>query len=639
MSDRKTVEAVVKQVLKIENDAKDKADGGAKHIRDSCRQLANLEHNKMNIKVDPQTGELTSKPTVSHRYYTKLMADFRNGIKDLGIKNHAIKKNISSFIRKYGKGKPEIENMLSPALPIEKLRDNIILLRSEAITGSQFRKDVMSLRIEHHAYYMFEPKGAIKDWIRDDSKAKLKEKSINQILVNPDWIKTICEEILKDNKSTPESLAVAIIMSAGRRITEVLKTAKFKVDGEYSLLFSGQLKTKNRNLFEEIKPYKIPTLVKAELVAEALKSIRKATSKDLLNYHDVRGKKVECTVKDGDIKDYYHNRAVGSKYETPVNQAVRQILQSGHFSSKDCRALYTEITYDEHKNEGESRSAYRHRVLGHSLIETQLHYEVFQVDKSVKTIKVIKEEPTEESQQIKEALLEYLKKADADIEGYTRAPKMLLIHNWLKAEVENDLTLEEITAAYIRKHCLADGKQINLNTIKKYLNSDGSPAPSINIDKFEPPKAAPKNDNERKLQELQDQIQESKGVIDSLEYDKGEIESEKHRIEERLEEIPGEIESIEEELEDNNEQLQELRLELEELEIEIEAGADNSETEFDDDEPEWPPFNELKPTVKKQGSMWQAIVEVNGLEFECSAKGRKSDALEALRIQYNNETN
>lgn len=475
------VKEVVKKVRHIQEEADKKDKGAAKYITDRCNTIARDEHRRLNVVVDKQTGELISEPACSYRYYSQLMEDYRNGVKALGFKHHAIQRHVNAFIRKYSGKKPELAEMLDPELPIQKLRDNLILLRADTVTGSDFRRDLLNLQIEHHAFYMFEPKGAMKDWIRDDDKKQLTKKLHSQILVNSDWVKQLARDLLTRTDASVSDLCVGIALASGRRLTEIMKTAKFRASGEWSLLFSGQLKTKNRHLFEEISAYPIPTMVEAEIVVKALKRLRKETGKDKLNYKNVLGESVESMVKDGDVKDYYHNRAVHKKYESTMNRAVRSLLQNGHFSLKDCRALYTEVTYEEHHQEGEARSAYRHRVLGHSLIETQLHYEAFQLDESVKGVQLSEpdtdDEPMSDQQS---ALVKYLERADAEVQAYVRAPKIAIMHEWLKNEVANNLPFEQITPSYIRRHCLFDGKQLNLNTVKKYFHEFAA------LDQFNP---------------------------------------------------------------------------------------------------------------------------------------------------------
>ncbi len=623
------VTEVVEKVRHIQEEAEKKGKGASKYITDRCNAIGHDEHQRLNVVVDKDTGELLSDPNCSYRYYSQLMEDYRNGVKALNFKHHSIERNINGFIRRYGSKIQGLADMLDPFLPIQKLRDNLIKLRADSVTGSDFRRDLLKLRIEHHAFYMFEPKGAVKDWIRDDDKKSLNKKLHSQILVNAEWVKNLARDLLTRPSASTSDLCIGIALATGRRLTEIMKTAKFKRLDDSTLLFSGQLKTKNRHLFEEIAPYEIPCMIDTQIVVKALQKLRKDTGKDKLKYKNVLGETVESTVKGGDLKDYYHNRAVQKKYESTINRAIRSLLQNGHFSLKDCRALYTEVTYEEQHIEGEARSAYRHRVLGHSLIETQLHYEAFQLDSSVKTIKLVEEGEDQEMDDIQEALVEYLTKADADVQAYVRAPKIAIMHEWLKAQVANGLKLEQITPSYIRRHCLFDGKQLNLNTIKKYVDE------FIQLDKFEPPKPKPKSKKEREILELQERIQELQDRSDEIDNEKEELVDEREEIKERLTAIDQEEEELAIELEEVTEDLEELKMRLEELE------EDDEEDQEPEPEPEpeqsWPAPKDIKVNAKKEGDMWHVWTDVNGMRWEQWYKGRKNDAVKALRLQYEKE--
>ena len=625
------VREVIKKVRHIQEVANDKGKGATKYITDRCNAIAKGEHERLNVIVDNQTGELLSKPACSYRYYSQLMENYRNGVKALGFKHHAIERHINAFIRKYGDNKDGLAKKLDPSLPIEELRDNVILLRSEAVTGSGFRSDLLNLKIEHHAYYMFEPKGAIKDWISDDDKKQLNKKLHSQILVNPDWVKNLSSDLLTRKEPSTSDLCIGIALATGRRLTEVMKTATLRVVDDKTLLFSGQLKTKNRHLFEEIAPYKVPSMIKAEVVLKALNKLRKITGKDKLKYNDVLGDTVDSTVDSGDTKDYYHNRAVHKKYESTMNRAMRSLLQNGHFSLKDCRALYTEVTYDDHKKEGEARSAYRHRVLGHSLIETQLHYEAFSLDSSVKSIKLVEKENDGEITDLQKSLVEYLEKADSNVLGYARAPKIAVMHEWLKSEVSNGLKLEQITPSYIRRHCLFDGKQLNLNTIKKYV------VEFIQLDQYKPPKEKakkPKNKKAKAIFELEERIEEIQYRTESIADERVELEDELDSLKDRMNEIESEDEELELEDESLTGELEELQLKLEELQDEAESEAEENEELDDVDATHWPDADDIDVQIKKDGKKWHVWTSVNGEVFEIWEAGSKAKAIKELRMYY-----
>jgi hypothetical protein len=625
------VKEVVSKIRHIEIEAKEKGDKANKYLTDRCNTIANDENKRLNVLIDKKTGELLSKPVCSYRYYAQLMENYRSGIKALNLKHHAISLNISRFVKKYKSKKPELNTMLDENLTIEKLRENVILLRSDTVTGSEYRSDLLSLKIEHHAFYLFEPKGTIKDFISDDNKKQLNKKLHNQILVNAEWVKKITNELLKSPDSSVAELVVGVALATGRRLTEVMKTAKFKINGDLSLIFSGQLKTKNRHLFEDITGYEIPSLVNTKLVTDALKNIRKRTGKDQLNYNNVLGDTITSTVEAGDYNDYYHNKAVHKKYESTVNRTVRMILQNGNFSLKDCRALYTETTYNEHANAGESRSAYRHRVLGHSLIETQLHYDAFQIDNTVETIKlVIKKENNGNNEDIQQALHDYLTTADNKINDYVRAPKIAIMHTWLKGEIKNGLEFNVITASYVRRHCLIDGKQLNLNTIKTYLSEK-----FINLAEFKPPKVEskkPKTKLEKDIAEIELTIFDNQERCETITNKREELDDEHAELKEQL--FNNELENEELELEHES-----LDGEIEELQQRlIELKAKLPSTDKTENKTTWPGVDEIKIKAEKTGKEWRISSLVNGTEFEVMAAGNKTGAITAFKSYYLKQT-
>lgn len=641
------VKQVVDKVRHIQEEAEARGDGAAKYITDRCNAIGRDEHERLNVVVDKVTGALVSKPNCSHRYYAQLMNDYQNGVKALGFKHHAIERNINGFLRKYGNKIQGLSEKLNPDLPIETLRENLIKLRAEAVSGSEFRKDLGHLRIEHHAYYMFTPKGAIKDWIRDDSKKNLNKKLHSQILVNPEWVKATAERLLEQKDPSVTDLAIGIVMATGRRVTEVMKTAEFKAIDSETLLFSGQLKTKNRRLFEEVTSYSIPSLVDAKKVAKALQALRKATSKEKVSFLSVLGEEVETTVGGSDKMDYYHNRGVQKKYESTINRAIRSLLGGGSFSIKTCRALYTEVTYEDHALPGETRSAYRHRVLGHSQVETQLYYDAFKLDSSVEGIKALETANPNADEGLQGALVDYLAKADVEVNNYLRAPKIKIMHAWLKEQVANGLTHEEITPSFIRRWCLIDGKQTNLNTIKKYLDE------FVKIGEFVAPKPEPKSEKEKELAALREALELAEGDVESAEYQLTSLEDEAEEILERLDEIGTEKDELNSSKAKSEKLVEELAAQIEELE----ASEDDEEPEDDElddpdeqeadadedvddgaDDIDWPDPDEITVTAKKIKGLWNVQATVMGYNFELAIGGSKRDAIKALREQYRKET-
>ncbi|MFM9785435.1 hypothetical protein, partial [Streptomyces scabiei] len=108
-------------------------------ITDRCGRVAKDEHKRLGWVVDQVSGELASNPQISHNHYINLMNNYRRAIKALGYKHHQIEKTLVTFIKKYQEYRPEIAEMLDPSLPIDTLRENVILLKSQARSKSEFR--------------------------------------------------------------------------------------------------------------------------------------------------------------------------------------------------------------------------------------------------------------------------------------------------------------------------------------------------------------------------------------------------------------------------------------------------------------------------------------------------------------------
>jgi len=107
--------------------------------------------------------------------------------------------------------------------------------------------------------------------LRADSEERFARRLVEQQqITNPDALVRKAEELLKGKEWS--QLALGITLATGRRLTEVLKTAKFSPKTASTLWFEGQLKTKDRVL----PPYEIPTLVEARLVLDAVKRLRES---------------------------------------------------------------------------------------------------------------------------------------------------------------------------------------------------------------------------------------------------------------------------------------------------------------------------------------------------------------------------
>ncbi len=103
-----------------------------------------------------------------------------------------------------------------------------------------------------------------------------------QLLDTPDAIVVRAEDLLTRSRLW-EDLVVGLAVVTGRRLSELLKTGQFYAEQPYTVLFAGQLKQRA----EELKPYEIPTLCRADLVIAALSRLRSLLDCSKLDVHQL----------------------------------------------------------------------------------------------------------------------------------------------------------------------------------------------------------------------------------------------------------------------------------------------------------------------------------------------------------------
>ncbi len=432
------------------------------------------------------TGEKRKLAEVkeAHRISNKLR-EWKDAITALGLSHHMLKKNLDKAAKSLEEYIPDFKEKMSHDMDVSTLRDNWKVIYKNEVRGpnrSAVVKALQDIRIEHHAYYLIQP---VYVWVRKVATSLDRDKRdsnvMNQIKVNPTFAIETAETLLKESinkkdKANKFDLAVGIAIATGRRRTEIFKTAIFEVNNntpEQHLMFSGQLKTHDRDLFNDVKPYAIPCLVDRDLVLDSLNLLRQIQKSDSVTYLDQRGNEVTNGVLDLPISDQYHTNAVGRYYSHSANERIRNIFNSPLMEFRHSRDMYSEIGYDRFKKEGEGRSAYRTRVYGHAKgqSETGRSYEKFEISTDVEKASFSQagEKTVELSQN--QPVIDALNKMTPKIEDWKRSPNAIRIHHWLIKELENGLPVEKITAHYIRKHImLPDVQQLNLRSIQTYLS-------------------------------------------------------------------------------------------------------------------------------------------------------------------------
>src|SRR5450755_138980 len=158
-------------------------------------------------------------------------------------------------------------------------------LKAIALTPANCWKNTRTGEPEHIAlkYMNFTP----EEWremnaISEETfQARLQDR---QLFDDPRAIVARAEKLLTSDRWY--ELVTGLAIATGRRLTEILKTARFFPQGLYTVTFDGQLKRKDLH----VAPYEIPTLVPAELVIAAWRRLRTLVDTTALDNEQVAAK-------------------------------------------------------------------------------------------------------------------------------------------------------------------------------------------------------------------------------------------------------------------------------------------------------------------------------------------------------------
>jgi len=171
--------------------------------------------------------------------------------------------------------------------------------------------------------------------IEATTKQGIIKRTTNQIGVSLDIIEVAKQHL---NSSDKYKRAVAIQLLIGRRISEVLFSARLSPIHSNKALFSGQLKKKET----ERRPYQIPTLADAHKLADALKQVQAAFNCQSLEDTDA------------------HNGR--------LNSAARQLFSDylgEDLTTHSLRRCYTALAYYLEGSKKQHISIFAGQILGH----------------------------------------------------------------------------------------------------------------------------------------------------------------------------------------------------------------------------------------------------------------------------------
>ena len=168
-----------------------------------------------------------------------------------------------------------------------------------------------------------------EQWIEVNTNAASNtHKRETQFLTNPNAIAQTALGLIKSNLWSEIAAGSAVV--TGRRVSEILKTAQFDLVSPYSVMFTGAAKRRNESI-----PliFEIPTLVKANLVIDAISRLRNQLDTSGLNNRQINDKyeQTVAQVCDRSFRDLVPTRDGKNNLYTHLFRAVYATIATHWF--------------------------------------------------------------------------------------------------------------------------------------------------------------------------------------------------------------------------------------------------------------------------------------------------------------------
>ncbi|WKC58558.1 protelomerase family protein [Borrelia sp. P9F1] len=244
------------------------------------------------------------------------------------------------------------------------------------VTITKIRKTIRDFNQEHPILNYFKLSRDEYNQLAQDTLTKTKERNIHKQSFNQTEILTLTKELLLSHRF--EFLYLGILLASGRRRLEVI-VGSFSDDDqdEYTVLFQGQLKTKDPKRFNT--PYPIPLTIPRSLFLNAYNTF---TSTAL--YKDLRERWEDNEFRETEINNMLRNpiaKLFDSKFTTSDFRVIYTAIilkREGYFNdtlgSKEILPRVAEIL--GHVNDESASQSYRDFKLTRSLVLTDLHLKI-----------------------------------------------------------------------------------------------------------------------------------------------------------------------------------------------------------------------------------------------------------------------
>jgi len=251
-------------------------------------------------------------------------------------------------------GSMELENMdsiekrcnMEVAFLLRHIKPNTV-----ANTITEYRRVLDSKGFKYHPYQLYfkMPYELMAERKATYQAAVMAENKSLRPFRNTSGYIDMAKKLMLSKKSYIR-VAIGLCAATGRRPSEILITAKVKKTGEYSAVFSGQLKTKDSELSQD--NYDIPLLCPADDVINALARLR--------SKRDFSGLPVS---PDKTLAQVVNRRTAKAQSEC-VKTYFNTFIDNPH--AYNLRAIYAMLCSEKHKPSDMTQQAYIASILGHS---------------------------------------------------------------------------------------------------------------------------------------------------------------------------------------------------------------------------------------------------------------------------------
>ncbi|MNO55537.1 hypothetical protein D3C76_460290 [compost metagenome] len=307
------------------------------------------------------------RPSSYRRYLTLV----RKAVTAQNWRHHGIEESA----RRLAKHHPRYAEQLLALVDLDNITE-LRLAHRELL--AQVRQDrdhdayeaIEAMKLDHEVMRHLVMPSAVKAELATMATATLEERATNTVEVNYYQYVDTAQRLLIDAEIGANgepvqrfsSLALGLAMVTGRREIEVLKLGRFEKAGEYELEFSGQ--AKRRNGVDYGSSYRIYTLLKADLVLEALERLRVLPEVLELQHLD--------------------NIEVNRRVAKTLNTVAKRVLGSPDRVFKDSRAIWARIVFETHftrdaRWKSVNETVFWREMLGHEDMDTQESYKAFKI--------------------------------------------------------------------------------------------------------------------------------------------------------------------------------------------------------------------------------------------------------------------